>query len=75
MGLSLDEFECLEVAYDAVFQSLEIKYNNRAEAKEYVSREETREPFKYLFLPKMGLLGSQASTIKNLRTPFSTLLC
>ena len=30
MGLSLDEFECLEVAYDAVFQSLEIKYNNRA---------------------------------------------
>ena len=57
--------ECLEVAYDAVFHSLEIKYNNRAEAKEYVERRHG-EPFKFLFLPKMGLLGSQSSIrIKN----------
>ena len=33
--------------------------NKKGECKEYIERRHG-EPFKFLFLPKMGLLGSQA---------------
>ena len=33
-------------------------------SKDYIERKHG-EPFKFLFLPKMGILGSQASAIKN----------
>ena len=36
------------------------------DAKEYIKRRHG-EPFKFLFLPKMGLIGRQVSTRKNIQ--------
>ena len=43
------------------------------EAKKIVERRHV-EPIKFLFLPKMGLLGSQASTEKKLVVNYEQLL-
>ena len=43
---------------------LDAQFNFRVLIKEYIERR-YGEPFKFLFLPKMGLLGSQASTRKK----------
>ena len=49
-----------------LFEAREIRYliNFMGKSKKYIERRHG-EPFKFLFLPKMDLLGSQASTWKK----------
>jgi hypothetical protein len=44
----------------------ERKLKNRQKIKEYIERRHG-EPFKFIFLPKMGLLGSQAVLEKKVQ--------
>jgi hypothetical protein len=52
---------CFEMSYLKLGMLLENKMFRKLEysTKEYIERKHG-EPFKFIFLPKMGLLGSQA---------------
>ena len=58
-------FKCFKISLDflVIFEFSNLFW---LEIKEYIERRHG-EPFKFLFLPKMGLLGSQASTWKKVQ--------